>query len=255
MVLPKPVTVPAAQLARLLTDANLGEPHKVIAPEARWLPPAGHEALRRQSAELLTAHGWRDRTGRLDREVGAALAVLCRPQVEYYGWITHTGRTVGVLAGRIGREAVLAVHQDDSTIWICSIHPSRLGEELVQQTPPVPAGRGTPFTVSAAEVRSTTPDGRQRTTSGVGMRRAGPEVRQAQRLARLPSTGHGELSVARRDEWGRRQRASRPLRYTDTSEGRFAVLFTAGDDQVRLEPAGRPELFRHLARREGTLAG
>jgi hypothetical protein len=255
VVLPKPVTVPASQLAWLLTAANLGEPHKVLAPEARWLPPADQEALRQRTDELLTLYGWRDHTGGLDREVAAALAVLCRPQVEHYGWIAHDGHSVGVLAGRIGREAVLAVRQRDSTVCVRSIHPNRLGAELVEQTPPVPAGRGISFTVSAAEVRSTGRDGGQRTTSGVGVRRASPEVRQARRLASLPSMGHGELSVARRDEWGRRQRARRPLRYADTSEGRFVVLFAAGSDQVQVEPAGRAELVRHLARMEGTLSG
>ncbi|OLF17082.1 ESX secretion-associated protein EspG [Actinophytocola xanthii] len=253
MVLPKPVTVPAAQLAALLTDHGLGEPHKVLAPEARWLPPAGHDALRRQSRELLGALGWRDRTGRLDREVAAALAVLCRPQVEYYGWLVENGHTIGVLAARIGREAVVAVREADSTVWMRSIHHTELAERLVEQTPPVPAGPGTRFTVSPAEVRATTPDGRQLTTSGVGMRRAGPEVRLAQHLARLPSGGHGELSVARRDELGRRQRAQRPLRYTDTSEGRFALVFD-GHGQVSVEPAGQVELVRHLVLMERSLS-
>ncbi len=248
MVLPAPAHLPAAQLAWLLADADLGEPHKTIAPEARWLPPAGHDAMRRQAQEVLTALGWRDRFGRLEREVAASLAVLCRPQVEYYGWIVHDGRTVGVLAGRIGREAVLAVHQPDATVWLSQVNSTRLAERLVAQTPDVPAGRGAPFTVSAAEVRATRRDGRQRTAAGVGVRRAAPEVRQARRLAGLPATGHGELSVARRDGWGRRRRAGQPLRYTDTSDGRFAVLFTGGPDRVRVEPAGRADLVRHLTR-------
>lgn len=253
MVLPAPAKVPASLLAWLVADANLGELHKTLAPEARWLPPSGHDLLRRQGQELLTEQGWRDRGGKLEREVAGTLTVLCRPQVEYYGWIAHDGQTIGVLAGRIGREAVLAVHQPDSTVWVSSVNSTRLAERLVAQTPDVPAGRGGSFTVSAAEVRASGRDGRQRTPSGVGLRRAAPEVRRARQLAALPSTGHGELSVARRDGLGRRRRSPRPLRYTDTGEGRFTLSLLGDADQVRVEPAGRDDLVRQLTRMEQTL--
>ena len=253
MVLPAPARVPAEFLGWLVTDANLGELHKTLAPEVRWLPPTEHDALRRQGQETLTELGWRDRHGKLEREIAGSLTVLCRAQVEYYGWIAHDGQTIGVLAGRIGKEGVLAVHQPDSTVWLTSVNSTRLAERLVAQTPDVPAGRGGAFTVSSAEVRATRRDGRQRTPAGVGVRRAGPEVRHAQRLAALPTTGHGELSVARRDELGRRHRCPRPVRYTDTAEGRFALLF-GRDDQVRVEPAGRAELMRHLDRMGQALA-
>jgi hypothetical protein len=233
-------------LAWLVTDADLGDLHKTLAPEARWLPPVGHDAMRQQTQQLLTTLGWRDRHGHLEREVAASLAVLCRPRVEYYGWITHDGRTTGVLAGRTGKEALLAVHQADSTVWLSQTGAPRLAERLVAQTPDVQAGSGAPFTVSASEVRSTRPDGRQRTPAGVGVRRPGPEVRRARRLVALPVSGYGELSVATRDEWGSRRRAAHPLRYTDTSEGRFALLPGVGDDQVRMVPAGRDDLVRHL---------
>jgi EspG family len=246
VVLPEPAKVPASLLGWLVADANLGELHKALAPEARWLPSAGHDALRRQGQELLTELGWRDRRGKLDREVAGSLAVLCRPRVEFYGWIARDGDTIGVLAGAIGREAVLAVRQPDLAIWLTSVHSAKLAERLVAQTPDVPAGRGKPFTVSPTEVRATRGDGRQRTLVGVGVRRAAPEVQLARRLATLPTTGHGELSVARRDEVGRRRRARQPLRYTDTSDGRFAMLFTAGKDEVRVEPARRDDLVRHL---------
>ncbi|GAB3460344.1 ESX secretion-associated protein EspG [Actinophytocola sediminis] len=254
MVLPTPATVPASLLAWLVADANLGELHKTLAPEAQWLPTAGRDALRLRGQELIAELGWRDRYGRLEREVAGALTVLCRPKVEYYGWIAHEGQTVGVLAASAGREAVFAVRQADSTIWLTSVHATQLAERLVAQIPVVPAGRGRSFTVSAKEVRSTRRDGRQRTPSGAGVRRAGPEVRDAQRLAALPSTGHGELSVASRDEVGRRHRAPRPLRYTDTSDGRFTLSFLDGGDQVRVAPAGRDDLLRHLTRMAQTLS-
>jgi hypothetical protein len=253
VVLPAPAEVPAALLAWLVADANLGELHKTLTPEAQWLPPAGHDALRRQGQEMLTELGWRDRHGKLEREVTGSLAVLCRPSVEYYGWIAHDGHTIGVLAGKLGKEAILAVHRPDATIALTSINSTRLAVRLVAQTPDVPAGRGKSFTVSAAEVRATRRDGRLRTPSGVGVRRAGPEVGLAQRLAGLPSTGHGELCVAKRDALSRRHRVPRPLRYTDTSEGRFMMRFLEGEDLVQVVPAGQDDLVRYLAQMEQAL--
>lgn len=251
MALPAPVSVSTDLLAWLVADANLGELHKTLAPEARWLPPSDHDELRRRCQELLTELGWRDRHGRLEREVAGALTVLCRPRVEFYGWIAHDGQTIGVLAGRIGKEGVLAVHQPDTTVWLTSVNSTRLAERLVAQTPDVPPGRAKSFTVSAAEVRATRRDGRQVTPSGARVRQAAPEVRQARQLAALPSTGHGELSVARRDELGRRQRSPHPLRYSDTSGGRYILSFVS--DQIRVEPAGRDDLVRHLYRMEQKL--
>lgn len=251
MVLSTPVTVPVALLAWVVADANLGELHKTVAPAARWLPPDGHDDQRRRGRDLLTELGWCDRHGRLDREVAGSLAVLCRPEVEYYGWIAHGGRTVGVVAARTGKEAVLAVEQGDGVVRLSSVGSGRLAERLVAQAPDIPAGRGRSFTVSAAEVRATRRDGRQRTASGVGLRPAGPDVRDAKRLATLPSTGHGELTVAKRDGAGRR-RAPRPLRYTDTTEGRFS-LTQLDDDQVRVAPAARDDLVHQLVRMDQAL--
>lgn len=247
MALPGPATLPATHLASLLLTANLGEPHKTLAPETRWLPPAELDSVRRETRDLATELGWHDRHGRLDREVAASLAVLCRPQVEFYGWIAHEGRTRGALAGRIGRDAVLAVRDPDETVRLRPIGHDRLPDRLVALTPDVPAGHGPPLVVSAAEVRATRPDGRTHTPAGVGIRRAPPDVRRAYQLATTPSTGHGELLVATSDVTGRR-RTPRALRYTDTTVGRFAVLTETDGDRVRLEPATRADLVRHLAK-------
>jgi hypothetical protein len=253
-VLSASAVVPAPLLAWLVTDTRLGELHKTLAAEPRWLSTGEHDAMRREAGDVLTAMGWRDGTGRLEREVAGSLAVLCRPEVEFYGWITHGEHTVGVLAGRIGKESVLAVRHPDSTVRLSSINSGRLAERLVAQLPDVRPGRGRPFTASASEVRAARRDGRLPTPGGAGMRRASQEVRLAQRLAALPTTGHGELSVARRDEWGRRRRAPHSLRYTDTSDGRFALLFPDGHDQVGVQPADRTWLVRQLYLMEDALS-
>ena len=57
--------------------------------------------------------GLLDNRGRLDVEVAASLAVLCRAGAEFYGWINEGDKTKGVLAAAIGREAVLAIRDGD----------------------------------------------------------------------------------------------------------------------------------------------
>ncbi len=257
MVLPAPAKVPADLLAWLVAKYHLGELHKTLLPDAMWYPPAEHDALRGQVAELLLVQGWRDRHGELEREVAASLTVLCRPTDEYYGWIKRDGTTTGVLAGSIGKEAVLAIAHPDGTVWLNNINSTRLAARLVAQTPDVPASPDTPFAVSPDEVRSTNRSGRQRTPSGVTVRRANAAVRRAQRLAASPVTGYGELSTARRDQWGHRHRAEHPLRYADTTTGRIATLTDSTDGQllVRVQPASHDTMIHLLIQMHGSLPG
>lgn len=248
MVLRAPARVPADLLAWLVIEHQLGELHKTLLPEARWYPRAEHDVLCGQGRELLFMQGWRDRRGNLEREVAASLTVLCRPVEEFYGWIHRDGNTVGVLTGRIGTEAVLAIRRPDATVWLSQINSTKLTARLVAQTPDVPASPITPFTVSPDEVRATNRSGRERTPAGVGVRRASVDVRRAQRLATVPVSGYGELSTARRDQWGHRHRAEQPLRYADSVDGRIvtSVSTVDGQTQLRVEPAGRETLVRLL---------
>ncbi|WP_291412906.1 ESX secretion-associated protein EspG [Actinophytocola sp.] len=256
-MLQAPAKVPADLLAWLVAEYRLGELHKTLLPEAKWFPEAEHDVLRGQAQELLLVQGWRDRHGDLEREVVASLTVLCRPAEEFYGWIARDGDTIGVLAGRIGKETVLAVRHPDGTVWLNNINSTQMAARLVAQTPDVPAGTAKPFTVSPDEVRSTNRSGRQRTPSGVTVRRASAEARLAQRLAALPVSGYGELSTATRDQWGHRHRAEEPLRYADTTDGRVATVVTtvAGQSQVRVEPASRDSMIRILTRMHRSLPG
>lgn len=231
MVLPSPVTVSADLLAALVVAEGIGELHKVLEPEPLWHAPADLDVRRAQVGELLMAHGWCDRDGRLDREVAASIAVLCRPDEEYYGWASHCGASLGVLAARIGKEGVLAVAHADGTVRLACIPSGQLARRLVAQLPEVPAARLDPFTVSTVDVRG-------RSRGGALVRRPSPEVRRARRLLERPTTGGGELSVACRDRWGRRVRARVPLHYADTDLGRIAS-HVVDDVRVRVQPGTR----------------
>lgn len=99
MVLPGPTRLSVDALTWLLVVEQIGEPHRVLAPTAVWRPFDDADAATVAAREEIKALGWYDRRTRLDVEVVAALAVLCRAETEFYGWISHGEATIGVLAG------------------------------------------------------------------------------------------------------------------------------------------------------------
>ncbi|MFL6143203.1 MAG: ESX secretion-associated protein EspG [Labedaea sp.] len=84
-------------LTRLLSAERIGGLHRVLSPAAVWRPPDEAEAVTEAARDEIARLGWHDRRQRLDAEVAAALAVLCRGQSEFYGWISHGESTIGVL--------------------------------------------------------------------------------------------------------------------------------------------------------------
>jgi hypothetical protein len=196
-----------------------------------------------------------DRRGRLDVEVVASLAVLCRPGAEFYGWIYRGDKTVGVLAAAIGREAILAVRDGDS-VSLSQIRPESLPEELVAQTAEVPPGRGEAFSLLQSEALASV-GGRQPTEAGVGTRPASTEVRLAQKIAGLPTIGGGQLSVAVRDGLGRRRATMQPLRFADTRAGRWLNQMSPlgnGENRILIAPASRRDLVIRLREMHRTLS-
>ena len=256
MVLPRSLTLPAEALRRMVALENLGELHVTLKPAALWRPKhLEHEVETRTRAEFARM-GLFDRRGRLDVELVASLTVLCRAGAEFYGWISEGDKTVGVLAAAIGREAILAIRDGDS-VSLSQIRPETLPEALVGQTKEVPPGRGEAFSLLQSEALASV-GGRQRTEAGVGTRPASTQVRLAQKIAELPTTGGGQLFVAIRDSMGRRRASSQPLRYADTESGRWLNHMTAqgnGENQILIAPAGRRDLVVRLQEMHRTLTG
>lgn len=256
MVLPKSLTLPAEALVRMVALENLGELHVTLRPPAVWRPKqTQHEVETRTRAEFARM-GLFDRRGRLDVELVASLAVLCRAGAEFYGWINDGEKTVGVVAAAIGREAILAV-RDGQSVSIRQIRPEMLPEALVGQAKEVPPGRGDAFSLLQSEALASV-GGRQQTEAGVGTRPASTEVRLAQKIAELPTTGGGQLSVAVRDSVGRRKVSEQPLRYADTERGRWLNHTTSagnGDNRVLIAPASPRDLVARLQEMHRTLTG
>jgi hypothetical protein len=246
MVLPGPARLSVRALTWLLEVERIGEPHLVLAPAAMWYPPDEQDEQLATAREEITALGWYDRRKRLEIEVAVALAMLCRAESEFFGWINCGRATVGVLAAGIGRHGLLAVRDGDS-VWLNRVGRAVLAEILVGQTPEVPAGQGKPVTVSLGS-------GCQQgiTEAAVRVGPASVAVRWVRQLIALPTTGSGELYAAVCDGMGR-YRVSEPVRYADTRQGRYLNL-TTGPDDVLVAPARRADLVARLKERRRTLS-
>jgi hypothetical protein len=254
VVLPKPLTMPAEALVRLVALENLGEPHVTIKPKALWRPKDLEHEVETRTREQFARLGLFDRRGKLDVELVASLTVLCRAGAEFYGWINIGERTIGVLAAAIGREAILAIREGDS-VSLNQIRPEALPEVLVAQTADVPPARGEAFSMLQSEALAAV-GGRRQTAAGVGTRPASAEVRLAQKIAELPTKGGGELYVAVRDGTGRRKSTEHPLRFADTASGRFLNYTTVqkdGEQRILIAPATRRDLVARLQEMHATL--
>lgn len=244
MAFPAPAAIPAPVLGWLVAEEGLGELHAALAPTPRWRAPELPDPAPGRAADLLTVLGWRDRHGRLEREVAASLTALCRPTDERYGLISHDGATIRVLTARIGRDAVLAVRTPDDVIGLSTIPAGRLTERIVAQTPHIAAAKGNALSASPAEVRAVDRHGRQRTATGL-LRKASSQTRQAKQLLSRPRTGGGELWAAVRDRAGTRHVIAQPVRYADVDGGRYLVTMS-GESLIRLSPANRADLVTEL---------
>jgi len=202
-VLEKPLKLHVEALVRLVRMENLGELHNTLKPPAVWRRKEDQDRIEVEARKEFMRLGLLDNRGRVDVEVAAALAVLTRAGAEFYGWINEGDTTKGVLAGAIGREALLAV-RDGQMVSITQIRPETLPQVLVNRTPDVPPARGEAVNVLRSDVLASA-GGRQRTAAGVGLRPAPPEVRIVQQVMAQPTTGGGELYVAVRDRMGRRR--------------------------------------------------
>jgi EspG family len=246
-MLEKPLTLHVEALVRLTRMENLGDLHVTLKPQAVWRRKSDQDLLEVEARKEFMRLGLLDNRGRVDVEIAASLAVLCRAGAEFYGWINEGDKTRGVLAGAIGREAVLAIRDGDE-VKITQIKPETLPMALVSQTPDVPPSRGEAVNVLRSDMLATS-GGRQRTAAGVGMRPAPPEVRILQRIIAQPTTGGGELYVAIRDRVGRRKSVPDPLRYADTETGRWLNHTTNtsdGEQRILVAPATRADLAARL---------
>jgi hypothetical protein len=237
--------VPLDTLARLVRIENIGALSEVLLPSAGWQPQDKDRALDGQVRDECARLGWLDHRRRLDVDVASALKVICRADTELYGWITVDQTTMGVLAGAIGKQALLAVRRE-AWVSVRSIRPKDLATMVVAQTPDIPAGQGKPAQIRRSDALVF--NGQCRADGGVATRPVPLEVRRLIQVAGLPQTGAGEFHVAIRDSIGRRVSGVDPVGYVDTTTGRYVTLTSTvdGEAELLLAPTGRRDLIARL---------
>ncbi|MFD1046968.1 ESX secretion-associated protein EspG [Kibdelosporangium lantanae] len=73
------------------------------------------------------------------------------------------------------------------------------------------------------------------------------DLRKVLDIAGMESTGSGELWVAVRDDLGRRRQITYPLRYADTTSGRYLVTMSeSGEVWLLVAPASRHDVAVRL---------
>jgi hypothetical protein len=238
--------VPLDTLARLIRIENIGALPEVLLPTAEWQPQHEDRALDGQVRDECARLGWLDHRRRLNVDAASALTVACRASTEIYGWITVDQTTIGVLAGTLGKQALLAVRRE-AWVSVCSIRPKDLATMAIAQTPDIPAGQGKPTRIRRSDALAFD-DGRHRTHGGVATRPVPMEVRRLMHVAGLPQTGAGEFHVAVRDSLGRRVSSVDPVGYVDTASGRYVTLTSTvdGEAELLLAPTGQRDLVARL---------
>jgi hypothetical protein len=240
--LARPVRLSVDAVARMLRLQELGSPQVVIQPEVTWEGPDRDPARDAAAWAEFAAAGLVDRPGRLDAEATAALAVLGRASVEYFGWLsTESGQTGGILVAALGREAVWVVRRRDR-LRLESIATSGLVESFVDALAGPPPAR-----IDAVNVR--TSDLRDRAaTDGLlpGLPSGSRDAAVVHALLAQPVTGLGELYVAARDRRGRYRMSEQPVRYRDTAAGRVMIIISG--DHVSIAPGTNAVLTERLRR-------
>lgn len=243
-MLPRPLSLSAFGLERMVQRENIGALHVTLAGTPMWISEDAQHEVDRQVTEEFGRLGLLDAHGRPDGDLVDSLGVLCHPAEERYGWISGEGRVRGVLAAATGREAVLAI-RDDEEIWMSQIKPEYLEQVLVAQLPDHPKAHGEVINVVHSELVAA----RSRTTSdGLRERPMNYEIHRLRQLAEARPLGGAELYVGHRDGRGGHRYTEHPLRIVDTPEGRWENVTTPRPDDVliTIAPAAPGDITARL---------
>ena len=237
---------------------RVGELPVVLDGEPAYRDDTEHGEMARTATDELARVGVLGRRG-LDPDFADLLAVLCRPQLEYYGWFAAEGRTVGMLSAVLGQMAVVAVRDGDA-VTFREIRPSEVLGVLVSELPPHRPAGFTPINTRMADLAA----------AGAGDSSGGPQMLQRPVSTVMPAemrllveiatgkrSGSGQFFVAMRDAMGRRRVSPEPLGVVDTPRGRVLLTIThaRGERWVLVAPATAADLVTRLRQMSSQLGG
>jgi len=213
------VEISVFPLLSLIQKENLGEPHAIFAGGERYVSPRFAAEAERVIQQELKDAGLGERGDYLD--FVDLVGVVQRANLEYYGWVTTTDESYGVLAAAYGRNSVVLVRSGEHIRFErCDL--DRMIERLVWRLPKTEVARGDSFSVRHADIHAP----HARVAGSVMRRSAAARPEAARRLDALLDARRAavtKLYAAKRDNRGVRQRSERWLTVLDLVEGRWAL--------------------------------
>ncbi|MBB4687807.1 ESX secretion-associated protein EspG [Amycolatopsis jiangsuensis] len=234
-----PLRLRRATYQNLVRRLDGNELHPTLIGGEKWYPPDEERRLDEQAERELAGTGWQS------RDFADVIALLQRPAVDHYCWARIRDRDFTVQVASRGRDAVLAI-ADDETV---TLHPSSAEtapRDLVSalpDTPPVPRLHS----LSCSKQDYTAVVNGEAPPTRTGSAR---DARRAVEWMQAPRVHVGRLYVAIR-RGSDRVRNEHPPYWIDTEQGRISATVTNG--WLSISPASADDLTRILRTIEAAL--
>jgi hypothetical protein len=240
-VLREPLELSRETYQTLVRRTDAGDIHPTLIGGEKWYPPDERAQLDDKADAELESQGWRV------RDFAEVIALLQRPTVDYYCWAKINGRDITVQTATRGRDAVLAVANDEM-IFLYPSRPETAAGDLVASfpdTPPVPRMHSLSCAQGDYEAAL---KGEPPTTSSSSAR----DARRAVEWMQVPRIHVGRLYVALREGAGRRVRNEIPPYWIDTEHGRI-LSSVSSPGWLTIAPASAQDLAQALHQIEAEL--
>ncbi|MEC3978801.1 ESX secretion-associated protein EspG [Amycolatopsis sp. H20-H5] len=240
-MLREPLELSRETYQTLVRRTDAGDIHPTLVGGEKWYPPDELAQLDGKADAELEGQGWRA------RDFAEVIALLQRPTVDYYCWAKINGHDITVQTATRGRDAVLAVANEDMLF----LYPSRAETaawDLVASfpdTPPVP--KMLSLTCAQGDYEAAL-NGDAPMTSSSSAR----DARRAAEWMRAPRIHVGRLYVALREGRERRVRNEIPPYWIDTEQGRILSSVTS-PGWLTVAPASTQDLAQLLHQIEAEL--
>ncbi|SFW47666.1 ESX secretion-associated protein EspG [Amycolatopsis australiensis] len=136
-------------LSTLLTamrNTGCGDPHPVLAPGLRYIPPSAKQQVDREAFEELSPYGFIQGDG-FTPEFEDVLHLLDRPARQFFGYARDTSGQIGVLVAAQGRSAVAVVCRGER-VELASVSPdTHPADALIARLPHCPPAPIRPFSL------------------------------------------------------------------------------------------------------------
>lgn len=266
------VMLPVVALYNAWQAEGLSELHRALITQIDFDDDLVEEGDLRGLADL-AQQGWSQleravlAQGRqIHPDLGRSVRLIAEAGTEYYAFFNQgDGETRSALVVTSGDDALRVVLTPDKQFVLEPIRAEDGAQSLISALPEMQPGRGGTISLPADAMNGNSRRGNDFDGEGgdsllQASRPAGPNVAQTEQLKKLlheKRLGGGQLHVAGRDRFGKKQRCPAPLTYFDTETGRYvSVKLTGGDGTpwLTVQPADFRTMTGRLQQLTSTLS-